>query len=453
MSIIATLKSTFLKNNKTNDLLFRNCGLRFFQLGVLFLAAFPAIAFLLLTISSFIGSFNREDNYFRDKYNLPLLIIGLLMTINTLYITLIDKNSLSYDISNIWIGLSNWLPFFWCFWGFQPFLKDGKLRFSTAKILIFGSLPVLLSCFSQYFLKIYGPYKFFNDLIIWYQRPLGETNAVTGLFNNQNYTGAWLCIILPLCLFFVIRRSQNNIKNILSFLLCFSFVYIIILTSSRGAILSIFITIFLFTRSFRNKIYILISFISVPIILNLIPLFFTSLKSSIYSFLPYELIQKTSIINMPNLNFLPRIEIWSKSFDLIKSNFITGYGAGTFGSLYNSSNGSFEGIQHTHNIFIEIALSHGLPSAILFFLILIFITFYAWKINSKINNKNQANFNHNFWIFDKAWIISFICFFLIHIFDITYFDGRISILAWILLSGMRSIIKEKTSTNKQLNFI
>ena len=50
--------------------------------------------------------------------------------------------------------------------------------------------------------------------------------------------------------------------------------------------------------------------------------------------------------------------------------------------------------------------------------------------------------------FDKAWIISFIIFFLIHIFDITYFDGRISTLAWILLSGMRSIIREYSVSEK-----
>ena len=56
---------------------------------------------------------------------------------------------------------------------------------------------------------MYGPYKFFNNLIIWYQRPLGENNAVTGIFNNQNYAGAWLCIILP---FVYIFNSKIKIK-------------------------------------------------------------------------------------------------------------------------------------------------------------------------------------------------------------------------------------------------
>ena len=36
-------------------------------------------------------------------------------------------------------------------------------------------------------------------------------------------------------------------------------------------------------------------------------------------------------------------------------------------------------------------------------------------------------------------------------FDITYFDGRISLIAWILLSGMRQIIEENKEEKKEKN--
>ena len=42
----------------------------------------------------------------------------------------------------------------------------------------------------------------------------------------------------------------------------------------------------------------------------------------------------------------------------------------------------------------------------------------------------------------------FTIFLFLHMFDITYFDGRISLLAWILLSGIRQIIRE----NKENTF-
>lgn len=444
MSIIAKLKSLVFEDYYSPKISLQIIGLRIFQLGVLLLAAAPAIAFFLLLISSIFGAFKREINYFNDKSNFPFLIVAFLMLINCVFITSNNDNKYSFDISNIWFGLSNWIPFFWCFWGFQPFLKSSKLRIKTAKLLIIGSIPVLLSGFCQYFLKIYGPYNFFNNLIIWYQRPLSNENGVTGLFNNQNYAGAWLSIILPLCLVFLIKKNKNKLIEIAFFFLNISFVYMIVLTTSRGAILAIFITIFLFTKSIKNKFYILISFFSIPLILNLIPIISLKLQSIIYQFLPYELIKKTSLINIPNLNLFPRIEVWIKSIDLIKSNPIIGYGAGTFKSLYKLSNGAYGDMQHTHNIFLEIAINHGLLSAFIIIIMMLFLTIFSWKKYSRNLNEKSFNSNSEFKDFDKAWIISFIIFFLIHMFDITYFDGRISTLAWILLSGMRSYIKEKS---------
>ena len=115
----------------------------------------------------------------------------------------------------MWIGLLNWLPFFWCFWGFQKYLNTQKLRSDTAKLFLIGSLPVLISSFCQYFLGLYGPYRFLNNLIIWYQRPLNESEfgqtAVTSLFNNQKYAGAWLAIIFPLCLGLFLKNNKNLI--------------------------------------------------------------------------------------------------------------------------------------------------------------------------------------------------------------------------------------------------
>ena len=56
-----------------------------------------------------------------------------------------------------------------------------------------------------------------------------------------------------------------------------------------------------------------------------------------------------------------------------------------------------------------------------------------------IENKNK-----DLSFIDKAWIISFTNFLIIHMFDITYFDGRISILSWTLLAGLRNMNKTYT---------
>ena len=188
--------------------------------------------------------------------------------------------------------------------------------------------------------------------------------------------------------------------------------------------------------------------ISIPVSLNLLPIFPLNLRSTIYNLFPLELIKKTSLEYISNINIFPRIEIWSQSFEFIKANLITGYGAGTFQTLYKFSNGIHGNIQHSHNIFLEIAINHGLPSSLIIFFTIIFIAINSWKKSSNNLRNNSNNLDSEIKNFDKAWIISFLTFLFIHMFDITYFDGRISTLAWLLLAGMRSIIKEKD--NKEL---
>ena len=65
MQIIKKFKSKFLKLGSDEDPLTFLIGLRFFQVGVLFLASAPIIAFLLLIFSSLITSFIKGGNYFR----------------------------------------------------------------------------------------------------------------------------------------------------------------------------------------------------------------------------------------------------------------------------------------------------------------------------------------------------------------------------------------------------
>ena len=81
---------------------------------------------------------------------------------------------------------------------------------------------------------------------------------------------------------------------------------------------------------------------------------------------------------------------------------------------------------------------------------MLFITINCWKKYSNPNLNKFAGIDRTNKQFQQAWIIAFITFFIIHIFDITYFDGRISTLSWILLAGMRSIINENSILKKNI---
>ena len=89
-------------------------------------------------------------------------------------------------------------------------------------------------------------------------------------------------------------------------------------------------------------------------------------------------------------------------------------------------------------IFLELAFNHGLIVSLLILFTMVSILVTASK-KYFFNNKNQ-----DLSLIDKAWIISFVNFLIIHMFDITYFDGRISILSWTLLAGLRKISRSES---------
>ena len=60
-----------------------------------------------------------------------------------------------------------------------------------------------------------------------------------------------------------------------------------------------------------------------------------------------------------------------------------------------------------------------------------------------IYNKKHNNYTN----IDRYWFISTIVTLFSHMNDVTYYDGKISILIWLLLSGLKSIIEENKLEN------
>jgi len=436
----------FKEKLKINSLdikdLINKIGLKIFHIGILLLASAPLISILFLIISSVIGSIKRKDKYLHDKYNLPFLVAAILMVVNCILITT-NRDFIYYqNPSLVWIGTLNWIPFFWCFWSFQIYLKNRILRIQAAKYFLVGSMPVLFSGFTQYFLSWYGPYEILNKLIIWYQRPLSDGAGVTGLFNNYNYFGAWLSIILTLIIGLFFKEENNKISKSITFFLICTFIYMIILTTSRNALLAVIVTLFLLIPIKKFKFLFITLFTTSGVLMtNIISILPSDIQNSLFTFFPSSLLGKTALNSISEFTSFPRIELWLKTIRLIKSNLLVGYGGGSFSDLYYLNNGQFEGMQHSHNLILEIAFNYGLPTSFLIIggMILILIK----SANGFFFNRRGdfLEIKNNFFKFDYAWITSFAVFLFLHMFDITYFDGRISILAWILLAGIRQIIR------------
>ena len=155
--------------------------------------------------------------------------------------------------------------------------------------------------------------------------------------------------------------------------------------------------------------------------------------------LPEKIFQRLFDTNYFNKFQNPRIEIWSKAIKLIKEKPLFGWGAASFPILFLLG-GSFSDAQHTHNMFLEIAQTNGLLVAIT---LTIFVSLLIYKTYKTIYQKNYSK------EIDKAWLASSLIIIFSHLTDVTYYEGRISLLIWIFLSGLKCII-DSPKENKMI---
>ena len=410
--------------------------------GVFFLPSALGLSVIFFIISLII-SFLKPVNFLKDKWNYPFFISGLFIFLSTIIHFKIPRlyEGLELDPNLSLLGLINWIPLFICFCGFQKYLDTPEKRIFTAKILIAGSIPVIFSGTLQ-LLNINGPFQFLNGFVVWFQKPLSEVGSITGLFNNQNYAGLWMVMVWPFCLF---EFKKNYIVPLHKYLISFitiAFIIFICLTDSRNAILGLMISspIVLGTSSLIWYLPTIIIFIAL-LGIAVIPIFPNDLQSFVRSIIPPRFYTNFPEIGFEQLATYPRINKWSAAIGFIVKRPLFGWGAASFPILYRVKSGEWFG--HAHNLPIELALSYGIiPSLIIFstFTLLLYLSF------KKTFNKLYINDFKKIHVFQKAWCASTLIFLFSHLFDIQYFDARISILSWILLSGLRTFLKENLVT-------
>ena len=415
------------------------CGLAFFYLGAFLLPSAIILSVILLLISLLISLFKFRNNILFDKWNLPFIIASILLILSTIFhinsyeITNTTLSEQSWDPKLAWVGLANWLPLFWSFWGFQPYLKNLKLRRNLSLILLSGTFPVLVSGIGQLLFQWYGPLQALNGLIVWYQRPIANLTGISGLFNNPNYAGAWLNLVWP----FIIAsflQLRNKKLILINFIFAITTLLFIVFTGSRSAWGGLVLSIPIMLGKKCLKWYVpIILFISIIFLSIIYPLFGQ----------PFQIFMQKNIhqdlwIDFTKFGFLEldvsRLEIWKVAIKTILEKPFFGHGWSSFPSLFKIETGLWKG--HTHNMPLELAVSYGIPAALLIVFQVSSITFFAFR-KTYAYQKRDTILNN----FDKSWLTSLILIIIAHLVDVQYFDGRISLASWILLAGARNIIK------------
>ena len=410
-----------------------------FLAGIFFLASAVGISVLLLIISLFI-SFLKPAQFFKDKWNYPLFISAFLMLISVFihFQTNINYFNADLDPKLSLLGLINWFPFFLSFWGFQKYLDSPKKRITASKLIIYGSVPVIFSGILQ-LLNINGPFQLFYGLIVWFQKPLAEVGSISGLFNNQNYAGLWMVMVWPFCISELKKPKRPFSKKIILFIVCFLFASFIFLTDSRNAILGLIISSPIVLGSSSLIWYLpTIMFGFFLLALTIFPIFPIEIQVFMKSIIPSRIYTLFPEIGFNNISSYPRVNKWIAGLVFLTNKPLFGWGAASFPVLYYIRSGEWFG--HSHNLPLELAVSYGiLPSLIVFSLYAVLL-YLSFKKISKL--PSQRNFKLEVFLNNKAWFAASLIFFTSHFVDIQYFDVRISAFCWILLAGLRSLLKE-----------
>jgi len=410
-----------------------------FQLGVLFLPSLFPLSIIFLLFALIISFLKTKINFNKDKWNLALLIIYILMIISSLNALLLNPIVENTNKINISINALRWLILFLSFSGFQIYLKTNLQRITFAKVFAISSIPLLISCALQYWFKVYGPFSLLNGLIVWYNKPIiGIDQGVAGLFSNQNYTGFWLSILWPFSVYFILKSKKYSLRKTYSIMFLIATIFFLFLTTSRSAILGLLIS-FPIIFSLKILIKIVICLFLIYLLLTFLPIDFYSVNNLFTSKTLEIIIAKFKDININNLSNITRIKIWKNSLNLIYKRPLLGYGAGLFPLIYLNMKEEYIA-QHSHNLILQIAFEYGLPIALLLTIFSVFLLFKSWlKIFHK-KHKNPSQIN----LINKCWYASSFVALISQLSDVTYFEGKISIIIWILLAGMKCITEENS---------
>ena len=370
------LNNSFLKFKNNNF------ELNFFYLGVFLLPSLPSIASIFFLII-FISLSLKKKSYLEDFYNFPFFISAILIILSCLSNTFFphDFYKDEYNINQIWLGIWNWLPYFWIFWLFQEFSNKKEIRKKITLIFLAGSIPIIISGIMQYFFQFHGPFILLDGLIIWYQREIEPNGGMTGLFNNANYLGMWLNIIWPFSIVFLKENIHKPKIRLLSIIFSASILACTILTFSRNAWLGlIFSTIFVLGFRCLKWFLPLLILIVTPVLIGLgfSPNIF--LIELTQKFIPNIVFNQFNNLGFENFSSFTRVQIWNSALNFISEKPLTGWGPSSFPSLFGIRNGGIY-YAHSHNLPLEIALSFGLPTALLLTSTIIYILYSSRKKN------------------------------------------------------------------------
>jgi hypothetical protein len=398
-------------------------------------------AALLLLVALVQGSRAGWRGWWRDPVNRVLALVALLMGFGAL----LAGGLPGYQPWLAWVGLFNWLPFFWGFWGFQAYLRGAEARRRVAQWLVAGTVPVVVTGLGQLLFGWSGPWQMLGGLVIWHLQAGGRPEGrLSGLFDYANITAAWLSLSWPLLLAALLAcrerwraadapaearngRGRALVALLIVLTMAIAQVAALYLTDSRNAWGALLLALPIVAGP-ASWLWLLplLALALLPVLLASLPAVPPVLQDPSRSLVPEAVWGRLSDLQHHGDRDLASLRLtqWSVALGLIAERPWLGWGAAAFGVLYPLRTGSWHG--HPHNILLDLAVSHGLPAALLLAGFVLALLLRAARAGMATGP-----------LFERAWWAAVLVLVALHATDIPMYDSRINIAGWILLAGLR----------------
>ena len=408
------------------------------QVGLFVLPASVFIAGLFLLPALVLGSFRRSISYWRDYWNYPFLIAAFLMLIGCVR---------AYSGWLAWVGLANWLPFFWGFWAFQPYLMTAEARRRCALWLLAGTVPVVITGLGQLWLGWNGPWQLLNGLVVWFVAPGGQPiGRLSGLFDYANIAGAWLAIIWPFSLAALLQPFLNRLQRCVVLMISVGIVAALVLTDSRSAWSALVLGVpFVLGPARWIWLLPLMIVMFIPLGFAVLPGIDLELQSWARKFVPENIWSRLNDMKFVGKRHLAHTRLfqWQEAINLVAERPWLGWGAAAFSVLFPLRTGFWLG--HAHNLPLEIAVSHGLPVMVLIVVVVLGLLMTALK-RQVLTMSYKKGDSLGIAVFDRAWWTACLIIVSMHAVDMPFFDSRLNIAGWVLLSGLRCLAMSSVLT-------
>jgi O-antigen ligase len=203
--------------------------------------------------------------------------------------------------------------------------------------------------------------------------------ALEGQDANKYASIIGMAIIISL---YLKNRFAGFKRRILYGMVVF-FLYSLIISASRGAIVALCLSYFIYLAGNKKKLKAAANIVVIVLLISTIVMIGYK-KGLIRGFTLNRIVEMQSLENTRTL--VGRVAIWRIVWEIAKDNFITGVGLGNLPSVFAKYTGAFgpDGVSRgtgweTHNVYLSILVETGGVGLVLFLWFLGYLSFFIWK--------------------------------------------------------------------------